>query len=100
MPQKKEAIRRFNKTHIIKGLVTRLRYYLVAIPIIVLSAASCLVKSKSFFLTALIVSSHTYLTSEHGTKVVTAGSQDDPVSWEICVLHPQSDITECVALAE
>lgn len=41
-----------------------------------------------------------YLTGEHGTKVVTAGSQDNPMSWKICVLHPQSDITESIALTK
>lgn len=41
-----------------------------------------------------------YLTGEHCTKVVTAGSQDNPVSRKVCVLHPQGDITQCVALAQ
>lgn len=40
------------------------------------------------------------LTGEHCTEVVAAGRQDDPVSWEICALHPQCDVAECVALAE
>ncbi len=51
-------------------------------------------KSVNFFV------SIEYLTGEHGTKIVTAGSQDNPVSRKICVLHPQSDIAECVALAK
>lgn len=41
-----------------------------------------------------------YLTGEHGTKVVTAGSQDNPMSRKIRVLHPQRNVTECVALTE
>lgn len=41
-----------------------------------------------------------YLTGEHGTEVVTAGSQDNPVSRKICVLHPQGNVTECVALTK
>lgn len=41
-----------------------------------------------------------YLTGEHGTEVVAAGSQDDSMSWEICALHPQSDVAQCVALAK
>ena len=41
-----------------------------------------------------------YLTGEHGTKVVTAGGQDDTVGWKVCVLQPQSDVAECVALAK
>lgn len=41
-----------------------------------------------------------YLTSKHGTEVVTAGSQDDAMSWEICALHSQGDVAEGVALAK
>lgn len=41
-----------------------------------------------------------YLAGEHGTEVVTAGGQDNPVSWKICVLHPQSDVAQRVALAK
>lgn len=43
---------------------------------------------------------YSYLAGEHGTEVVAAGGQNNPVSGKICVLHPQSDITECVALAK
>lgn len=41
-----------------------------------------------------------YLTGEHGTEIVTAGSQDDPMCGKVCVLHPQSDVAERVTLAK
>lgn len=56
--------------------------------------------NKITFIDNRYVLCYPYLTGEHGTKVVTAGSQDNPVSREICVLHPQSYIAESVALAK
>lgn len=42
---------------------------------------------------------HFHLAGEHGTEIVAAGGQDNPVSREIGAVHPQSDVTERVALA-
>lgn len=41
-----------------------------------------------------------YLTGEHGTEIITAGCQHDAVGWEICALHPQSDIAQRVAFSQ
>lgn len=42
----------------------------------------------------------TYLTSEHGTEIITAGSQHNPVGREVFLLYSQGHITEGVALPE
>lgn len=42
----------------------------------------------------------TYLTSEHGTEIVTASSQHNPMGREVFLLHPQCHITKGAALPE
>lgn len=41
-----------------------------------------------------------YLTSEHGTEIITAGGQHNPMRREVFLLHSQGHITEGVALPE
>lgn len=47
-----------------------------------------------------IAKTRIYLTSEHGTEIIAAGSQHNPVGREVFLLHSQGHVTEGIALPE